>query len=199
MAHGSWKKPPALACIIALCAVLTACSNLLPQKHERPELPWDSFEDIKHVYDLILPNTSTVDYLHEQGINPYATPNISIISHLDIQERFIPNSSVRMEDVDPGVLACIRHGADCYAYQMSVSVLKSRREGNVMLDIMGFRKTTMKEGWKFDALFVIDRWDGRDVVVYKVWRGSPQIKTMAKDKNPLGPLTKSDVRDLVGF
>jgi hypothetical protein len=183
------------AVIIASCLV-SACGNLLPQKHERPELPWNSFEDMKHVYDLVLPHTSTVDYLHEQEINPYKTPNISIVSHLDIQQRFIPNAAVRTEDVAPEILECIRHAARCYGYALSVEVEKTERVGNLALDLMNFRKTTETTGWRFDALFVIDQSSGQDTVVYKVWRGDPQIYTTEKKKNPLGPFNKGDVRDL---
>lgn len=176
-----------------------ACSDLLPKKNEEPELPWTSFTDIKQVYDLILPNTSTIDYLHELGINPYKTPNISIVSYLDIRERFIPNSSIRHEDVDPGVLACIAHRTDCYGYVMSVSSTRSKRVGNAFLDILSFRKTTIKEGWKFEALFVIDKHDGQEMVVYKIWRGAPHFKTTEKDRNPLGPLNNGNASDLLGF
>lgn len=185
--------------VMSLCCLLTACGNLLPTKHEAPELPWSSFEDVKHVYDLILPNTSTVHYLHEQGVDPYVTPNIAIVSYLDIQEKFVPNSSINVEELDPAVRTCLKHRASCYGYAMAISFSKTERVGNTMLDIMDIRKTTVREGWKFEALFVIDKFDGQDVVVYKVWRGAPKIKTTEKNRNPLGPLNKSDIRDLLSI
>ena len=60
--------------------------------------------------------------------------------------------------------------------------------GNVALDMLTFKRRTLRTGWSFYALIVINN----GVVVYKVWGGEPMVSGEKIRKNPLGPLQGLD-------
>lgn len=64
----------------------------------------------------------------------------------------------------------------------------SHRYGNLLLDILGFRRKTHEYGWDFKGLILIK--DG--LVVYKLSSGEPQISRNETVRHPLGPLQELD-------
>jgi len=170
-----------------LMLVLTSCGSTLPKGEAKTKSQWDSFEQAKSSYDsIILFETTTAD-LQDLGFDPYSTPNVRILSYLDIIRKFSPNNAVKADDLPPSVRACLAVREACLAYEATPGVNTSTRVGNVVLDLLKFKREEITTGWNFNALIVIDH----DVVVYKIWSGIPIIDQMEIRKNPLGPIQDS--------
>ena len=133
---------------------------------------------------MIVPSKTTAQEMKTLGFDPFTTPNIKILTYVDIINRFMPNSSIRIEDLEEGIQHCIRAKSSCTAYEFDPQVIHSRRYGNVFLDLFNFRRKTKESGWRFHALIVLIE----DTVVYKLWGGNPIIEQSRDTKNPLGPL-----------
>ena len=67
-------------------------------------------------------------------------------------------------------------------------MVKNRREGNVFLDVFGFKRTTKTTGWRFSAIVVLMD----DIVQYKVWDGTPSVREEKIVTKPLGPLQEME-------
>lgn len=188
-----WHRLAGLLTLLSGNLLLTACQSVLPSEKASHESPWTTFDDAKQAYDLVLPNYTTVDELREVGFDPYTVPNVGILTYLDIIQRFIPNTSIKIDDLDEGIQRCIKAREACYAYEATPSRTKKKRYGNAAADMMGFRKRERIEGWTFNALIVIID----ELVVYKIWGGVPNFVENKQKKNPLGPLQGDAIRDLI--
>lgn len=173
-----------LPCIVCIALITSACSSFLPSAKQTSKSPWDSFEDAKTAYDRIIPYKTTSTEIQTLGFDPFSSPNIKILTYVEIMNRFMPNPSIRKEDLAEGIQACISEKADCIAYEFDPQVIKSKRYGNVLLDLFNFHRKSTETGWRFEALLVMVD----DVVVYKLWGGNPIINKNKETKNPLGPL-----------
>jgi hypothetical protein len=179
-----WLK----GCLLsALVLLLSACGSSLPKGEMSTKSPWTTFEEAKASYDSIVLNSTTTADLKELGYDPYNTPNVRILSYLDILQRFNPNNSVKSEDLPPSVKTCLDSREACLAYEAMPNFSSSERVGNVVLDLLKFKRERVVTGWSFNALIVIDH----GVVVYKIWNGVPMIDQKTLRKNPLGPLQNS--------
>ncbi len=174
--------------VVILLLLLSSCSSSpLPKGEDTIRSPWTSFEQVKTAYDqIILHKTDTTD-LQQLGFDPYSTPNVNILSYLDIIERFSPNNLVQPEDLPPSVRQCLAAREQCIAYEVTPKVSKSERVGNLFLDLFKFERKKIETGWLFNALIVIDH----NIAVYKVWSGTPIINQHKMRKNPLGPIQGS--------
>jgi hypothetical protein len=180
---GKWD----VCLLLSLTLLLSSCGSSLPKGEMKTESPWETFEQAKTSYDKIILGSTTTTDLQELGCDPYNTPNVRILSYLDILQRFNPNNSVKNEDFPPTVRGCLASREACLAYEASPSFSSSERVGNVMLDLLKFKRERVITGWSFNALIVIDH----GVVVYKIWNGVPMIDQKTTRKNPLGPLQNS--------
>jgi hypothetical protein len=178
--------------ILTSALMMFGCTSLLPSTRQTIHSPWNSFEEARAAYEKISPMTTTHEEIHELGFDPFTTPNIRILTYLDIMNRFLPNPSIRLEDLDKGIVACIEAKASCKGYEINPQFLKSERYGNVLVDLLNFRRKTKDSGWRFEALIVLVN----GTVVYKLWGGTPVIDQTRDEKRPLGPLQSAD--DIVG-
>ncbi len=163
---------------------LYGCSNALPRTEDTTRSRWNSFAEAMADYEKITPYATTVDTLKDLGFDPFTQPNIKILSYLEITERFMPNQSITLDDLDPGLSFCLRSRSLCQAYEARPAKAKTKRVGNVFMDLLTFKRRTVASGWSFNALVVLS--DG--IVVYKVWSGDPVITGDKLRDNPLGPL-----------
>ncbi len=193
------KKPFLLATLLLLFSInifsMTGCSNALPREEDNVGSRWNSFEEAMVDYEKIEPYVTTQRELQALGFDPYTQPNIHILSYLDIIQRFMPNQSIKLDDLDDAVSFCIRSRSKCIAYEAQPQKSKSKRVGNVALDMMTFKRRTLRSGWSFYALIVIN--DG--IVVYKVWSGEPLVSGEKIRKNPLGPLQGLNAGSIKAF
>ncbi len=157
---------------------------MLPSARQTTISPWNSFDDAKSAFDKINPYTTSIDEMRSLGFDPFTTPNIKILTYVDIMNRFLPNPSIKKEDLDEGIQSCIQAKANCKAYEFFPQNLKSKRYGNVLLDLFNFHRKTKESGWKFQALIILID----STVAYKLWGGDPIIDQYRETKNPLGPL-----------
>jgi hypothetical protein len=169
-------------------SVMAGCGSLLPSARQTVKSPWKTFDEAKTTYDKVVLNETTTDDLRKLGFDPFLTPNIKILTYLDIIQRFMFNPSIEKEDLDEGLQVCIGARSGCHAYEVQPRIISSQRLGNVWLDLFNFKRNVQQTGWRFDALVVIVN----DVVVYKLWGGDPIVHQNRRTKNPLGPLQTSE-------
>ena len=177
-------------CLLYLALVLTTtgCRSLLPSEVKRPRTPWQNFEEAQAAFDRIVPHKTTVDDLKGLGFDPATTPNVKVLTYLDLINRFIPNNSITLKDLQPDVRACIESKDCCHAYEMDLDLTDNKRFGNLALDIFGFNRKTKTTGWTFKALIIVKD----DVVAYKIRSGEPNVDRLEKKTKPLGPLQELD-------
>jgi len=163
------------------------CGALLPSTKQHTGSSWNSFDEAKEVFDKITPYETTARDLEKFGFDPLNTPNLEILTYLDITQRFMSNPSITEDDLAEGVQDCLAAKEDCRAHEFTLKQIKEKRQGNVLLDIFRFRRETKTSGWKFQPLIVMKD----DMVTYKMWSGIPNISKIVEEKNPLGPLQNS--------
>jgi hypothetical protein len=164
------------------------CKSLFSWENMRSVTTWDTFDQAEDAFKKIVPHQTRVEDLKALGFDPHTTPNIKILSYLDLIERFIPNSSISIEDLHPDVRSCIELREACLAYELDLDIIRKKRFGNLALDMTGFKKETQIYGWDYKALLLIK--DG--VVVYKLRSGQPNIDKIERKVKPLGPVQEID-------
>jgi hypothetical protein len=178
------KKNLLFLIYIFIFLFINGCANMLPSVKQTTQSPWHSFEQAKKAFDKVEPHKTTREELKELGFDPFVTPNVKLLTYLELLNIFLPNQSIRIQDLDPGVQICLRERDRCQGYEVTPKMLRSRRYGNVLLDLLNFRRKKITTGWKFSALIVLKN----GLVVHKVWGGEPNVAEFEDKKNPLGPL-----------
>ena len=159
------------------------CASLFPTERTTVESRWKTYLDVQAAFDLVATNKTTETELKTLGFDPSASPNVRILTYVDIIQRFMPNQGLRMEDLHPAVRACIEAKEQSRAYEVVLKEMKSKRHGNLFLDVLGFKRETHESGWEFNGLILVKN----DLVVYKLSSGQPAVSREAKRVKPLGP------------
>ena len=171
--------------IIVLSLIFTGCASLLPSSTITTRSPWENFDGAKLTYDKIIPGTTTVADLKKLGFDPFLIPNIRILNVTEVESIFLPNPSIKKEDLDLGIQKCIESKDRCTAYQILPSTLNVKRVGNFWLDLFTFKRHTVNTGWEFRGLITIVD----NIVSYRDPPGGrPLINTDQVDIKPLGPV-----------
>ena len=174
-----------LLVIVVLLLMFTGCASLLPSSTVVTNSPWNNFNGAKATYDKIVPGKTKVADLKKLGFDPYLTPNIKIMNVTEVEAIFLPNPSIKKEDLDIGIQKCIESKDRCTAYQILPSVLNVKRIVNFWLDLFTFKRHTVNTGWEFRGLITIVD----NVVTYRDPPGGrPLIHTDQVDIKPLGPI-----------
>jgi hypothetical protein len=173
-------------CLTFLALVLstTGCKSLFPSDSKTTRSHWQSFDEAQAAFDKITPHKTSIEDLKSLGFDPSTTPNVKLLTYLDLIEKFIPNQSITLNDLQPDVRACIESKDCCHAYALDLEIVKNKRYGNLFLDIFGFKKNTRITGWSFRALIILKD----DMVAYKLRSGEPNVEKYEKKIKPLGPL-----------
>jgi hypothetical protein len=181
--------------LFVLSLMFTGCSSLLPSSTTTVLSPWQSFESAKMSYEKIIPLVTTVDDLKNNGYDPSKMPNIKIMNVTEVINLFMPNPSIKKEDLDPGIQKCIESKDRCTAYQISPNKIYAKRVGNFWLDTLTFKRHTKNTGWEFRGLItIVDH-----VVTYRDPPGGrPFIHTEQVDIKPLGPIQEVASALIVG-
>lgn len=173
---------------IALVTITTGCKSLFSSSGQRARTPWQTFDEAQTAFDKVIPHKTTFSELKSMGFDPHSTPNIKILTYLDLIQRFIPNASINIEVLQPDVRLCIESKDTCHAYEIELDMTDNKRYGNLALDVFGFNRKTKTTGWRFKALLIVRD----DVVAYKIRSGEPNVDRMEKKVKPLGPLQELD-------
>lgn len=171
--------------LAAALLVLSGCGGgSLPKSESVTTSPWKSFDAVMAAYGKIVPGRTSVKDLRDAGFDPYTTPNMRVLSYLDITRHFLTTDAITLDRLDPAVRDCILAREACLGYEVVVERIHHERVGSTFADLFNFRRETHETGWRFRALFVIQN----SMVTYKLWSGVPRIdRTIDKD-NPLGPV-----------
>ncbi|ORU94222.1 MAG: hypothetical protein A6F72_08385 [Cycloclasticus sp. symbiont of Poecilosclerida sp. N] len=182
-----WVRGVFIMCVMSTFLLLPACGSPLPRTEDITKSPWNSFKEVMAAYDKVILNETTIGELRELGFDPYSTPNVKILSYLDIIQKFMPTNSVKLEHLPLSIRDCLAQQMTCSAYEAHPGIIKRKRVGGAFKDLLGFKRKTLESGWRFNALIVLNN----GVAVYKVWSGMPFIDSEKSRKNPLGPLQSS--------
>lgn len=171
---------------LALACLLPGCASwgVLPSTTETTETPFQTYKSAEDAFNKVKPFVTTTRELKARGFDPYSTPNIKVLNYLDLLPRFLPQQSIKLEDLDPAVQACLTAREACQGWLAEPSISSKDRTGNVALDVLGFERETTSTGWKASMLLLVQN----GVVVYKLWSGTPSILEVKTEKKPLGPL-----------
>lgn len=170
--------------VVVMLALLAGCASLLPQSKETTASPWESFHDAQQAFDKIIPGTTTVADLRQMKLDPASNPNIAILNYADVMRKFMLSPSVTINDLDEGVRVCVTAKVNCRGFEVNQTSVQKSRNGNVVLDVLGFYRETHTAGWKFNGLILLKG----EVVVYKLTSGQPAIRQTEENQNPLGPV-----------
>ena len=177
------KKLTVCVLTLVLLGLAAGCGSLHSSGRSTAKSPWPDFSAAKAAFDRIEPGQTTMAELRTLGFDPYTNPNVRILNYLDIQNRFLPNPSVRQEDLPAPVRASLAAQEKSVAYELDLTVLNSQRYGNLLLDVFAFNRKTHETGWNFKALILLNH----DKVLYKLWSGQPNVDRLDQRKKPLGP------------
>ena len=171
---------------VSVMIALSGCSRLLPRSQEVTQSKWHSFEQIKGAYDRIESGNSMTE-LAALGFNLEKTANMQRLNYTELASLF---QNLPQNGLAPELQRCLQRPDDCQAYVYDLKRLKSKRVGNFWADFFNFHRKTDIRGWHFKMLLVLSE----NEVVYKLWSGTPAIKTVREERNPLGPLQSSGDR-----
>jgi hypothetical protein len=169
----------------AIVAVaLAGCVELLPRAQSEVQSPWKDFDEAKAAIERVVPYRTTRGELQAAGIDPYKTPNITLLTYSDVILRFPLGGAVPQEKLDRGLRECLNAGHACFGYAINVRDTRRDRTANFWLDSLSFYRKTDVTGWSFNAtILLID-----DTVVYTLYGGQPIIREVEISEQPLGPV-----------
>jgi hypothetical protein len=187
---------PSGALTVCLAAwLLAGCTSLLPRSKEHsPSSPWITYREAQAAFDQIVPGKTTLADLAELSLDPDKVPNIAILNYSDVLRRFMLNS-LTLADLDHGVQECVMAKTVCRGLEINQRLVSKQRNGSFWLDLLGFRRETQTQGWRFSGLVLLK--DG--VVVYKLTGGQPVIHDSEESANPLGPVQSIGSKLLGGW
>ena len=171
------------ACGVTLA--LGGCGGLLlPSQSEIGSSKFESYGQVHSAFDKIALRQTSIDDMSDLGFDAQNTPNVAVMSYLDIVERFMPNSSMAFDRLDPAVQECIMARLACEGYVFKLEHHEFQRTGSLFLDLFGFLKTTEETGWTAQVLVLVQ--NGR--VTHKLLSGEPHVQIVRDDIQPLGPM-----------
>ncbi len=178
------RSAPALALGLGAALLGGGCSTWLPSARTEPVSDWQSYDEAARSLATLTPYASTRQSVHAKGLDPGRNPAITVLHFADVLQRFAAATLIKPEDVDRGIRDCLNAGKQCNGYAIAVEKLHRQRVGSFWLDSLNFRRETVTQGWRVDALLVfVD-----DALVYQLVGGRPVIHELDLRRNPLGPL-----------
>jgi hypothetical protein len=171
--------------LLALVPTITGCKSVLLPTDDayQPQNNWQTYEQALAAFDKITTHQTSIHDLCAMGFDPTNSPNMRVLTYLDVIQRFLPNQSITKGDLPNDVRYCLEAKDGCRGFELVIDSTKRKRYGNLPLDMMGFKKNTRITGWTFHALLVVQN----DVVTYKLSSGEPNIDRVEKKFKPLGP------------
>lgn len=168
--------------VLAVALLAAGCEALLPKSHSEVTSPWRSYEDARAAIERIVPGETTTEQLQAMGIDPYASPNLQVLSFSDILLRF-PVQGSTLDRIDGGLRQCLEAGKACTGYYLNVRDVRRDHIGNFWADALGFKREVETTGWSFNALILLVG----DRAVYTLHGGQPTVREHEVSSQPLGP------------
>lgn len=171
-----------VAASLALFALVSACSSMLPVSHSDAS-SFQSFEEARNAVVALVPMKSSRKVAEKDGVDFAKQPNTKILTHSDVVRLLVPAGLLKREDLDPGILVCLEARDACNGLDITASKIVKARTGNFFADFINYRQRTETTGWRFNALILyVD-----DLVVYRSWGGQPKVDELDVATRPLGP------------
>lgn len=167
-----------------LAVLLGGCASLLPHGDAEAPSPFASYGEARTAAERIEPFTTDLRGLAELGFDTQLARNVTIIPYPNIVARLAPYSGVPVEQLEPGIRACIHAQTRCNGYVFRFRKEDNRRVGNFMADFLNVHRVTHTTGWSFEAIVVVS--DG--IVLFRNIGGEPWVERFERHTNPLGPL-----------
>ena len=168
-----------------LIVALGGCDGaLLPSQSEAGTSTFETYSAVRSAFEQISLRQSSVGDLSGLGFDAQRTPNVAVLSYLEIVEKFMPNSSMAFDRLDPAVQDCIMARDNCQGYVFKLQHHESQRSGSLFLDMLGFEHTTTETGWNAQVLVLVQ--NGK--VTHKLLSGEPNVRIVRNEFEPLGPL-----------
>jgi hypothetical protein len=164
--------------------LLAGCAEMLPRGSSDTPTPFATYADAQAAAERIQPFRTTARELAGLGFDPAQGKNVTLIPYPEIVARLAPYPGVPMEQLDPGIRACILAKTQCRGYVFRFSQEDRRREAPFLPDFFNFRRTTLVTGWWFEALVVVSG----ETVLFRNMAGEAHKERVEKQSNPLGPL-----------
>jgi len=170
--------------LLATIAPLGGCASgrLLPDASIAAKTEFADFDAARTAFETIEVYRTTVDELKGLGFDT-ASPNVRLIGYPDLVARLAPNSSLGLDQLDPGIRDCILARLGCRAYEYRVANETRERTGAFALDWLNFKRTIEVRGWQFDAIVAVRG----GVVLFRNYGGAPHNARAERQVNPLGP------------
>jgi hypothetical protein len=182
-ARGCLRAGRAPACVVAALA-LAGCAGLLPTAKTEVTSGWSDFDKARATVERIVPYRTSAGEMKAMGIDPYATPNVQVLTYSDILLRFPLSGTTPLERLDRGLRECLEAGKSCAGYSITARETRRHRVGDFWLDALDFKRVVEVTGWSFNALILVVN----DRVVYVIHGGQPLIHELETTRQPLGPL-----------
>jgi len=182
------KRRAVMVVVLAGMLLTAGCKSMFSHSESSTVSHWQSYHEVNADFEKIVPNRTTVDDLRLLGFHPLVSPNVKILSYVDIVQTFMSNPAIHTKDLPDPVRACIAAKENSQAYLVELRDIRDRRHGNLFLDVFGFKRRTHESGWEFKGLILIKG----NVVMYKLASGEPQISREDTKTKPLGPLQELD-------
>ncbi|HTL74328.1 MAG TPA: hypothetical protein VL863_13580 [bacterium] len=178
-----------LTVLLAGMFLTAGCKSLFSHSQSTTVSHWKDYKDVEIAFGKIVPYHTTVEDLQMLNFDPKLSPNIKILTYVDIIQTFMPTPAIRQQDLPAGVRDCIKAQEKSRALLIELHDTKDQRHGNLFLDIFGFKRYTHTSGWEFKGLILIKD----DLVVYKLSSGEPRVSRDDNKVKPLGPLQELDL------
>ncbi|HVV64625.1 MAG TPA: hypothetical protein VHC42_04100 [Rhizomicrobium sp.] len=172
-----------LAVILTIMLSLVGCGGLglLSQRSDIwNSRAFSSYDEVALAYATIAPGRTGEAELAKLGFNPATQPNARKISYLGLLQRMMPRDSSQFDRLDAPVRRCIEARERCSAWVFRPQHLERRPTGSVVLDLLGFERTTIDRGWTAEIVLLME--DGR--VVYKSMAGRRHVEGYHDDVSP---------------
>lgn len=164
--------------------VLAGCSGVLPHETTADSVKFQTYEDLMTAYAKIDVGKTKLADLTGLGFDPKTTPNIEILSYVEIIDRFMPTEAMTVQRLPKGVRSCIEAQDHCSAYVMHLKHSKVRHNGGVVPDLLEIERDTSSVGWSAEVVLLLRD----DQVAYKMISSQPYLADQREQSQPLGPL-----------
>lgn len=172
------------AICLATIVLLAGCSGVLPRESATDTAKFQTYEDLMTAYAKIDVGKTRLADLTGLGFDPKTTPNIEILSYIDIINRFMPTEAMTVQRLPKAVRSCIEAQDHCSAYVMHLQNSRVRHRGSVVPDLLEIERDTSRVGWSAEVLLLLRD----DLVAYKVISARPYLEDQRDQTQPLGPL-----------
>ena len=153
--------------VISGMLLTSGCKSLFPSSSTTVNSRWKTYAEVSGAFDKIQPYNTDTTGLRNLGFDPVVSPNVKILTYVQILPIFLPNSGIHKDDLPASVQEFIDADGGGLAYIVDLNDVSSKRYGNLFLDVFGFKRKTHTSGWNFRGIILMKN----DVVIYKLASG----------------------------